>query len=224
MRVVLTREAGLNDSLRSLVPGDALISEVPLSQTNFFEVQSVIEAIATKQHFGALALSSARSARYVPAVLTLWPGVPLYSVGAATAEALDRLGIRSHWVGESGAEELALAIAEGPVLFLGASESRLELSEGLAQRGIELLEVPCYQTVHRTLSPAEIAEIAAADVVFIGAPSAWLVAETHTNSESLVVVSGATTAAVVRSSHARVQSGWGEETRELLAEMAKSNN
>ncbi len=70
------------------------------------------------------------------------------------------------------------------------------------------------------LDPAEIESLRDADVVFIGAPSAWAVAREFVRTAAWVVVPGASTGAVVRDDHPRVLEGWGPDLRTRLAELS----
>lgn len=214
MLVVLTREAGHNEKLRSWLPPGALVREVPLTTTNYFDVDDVRATLASTSSFGtfrALVLTSARSALYRDlATSALAPGGIVLSVGSATAGEGDVTGA-------GGAVDLAAHIDAGPVLFVGASASRDELPSLLRDKGIEVTTVACYDTLAAPLSPSDEATLREADVVMIGAPSAWVVGAPFIEERTWVVVPGATTAASVRATHERVLEGWGPHLRELLA-------
>ena len=224
MRVVLTREAGKNESLHWMIPAVAEISEVPLTQTVYFSIPAFEAALVDIHDSKAIAISSARAARFVTPALEKLGDLPLYCVGESTAAALRECGISPRWVGAGGATELARAIPEGLVLFIGAKASREELGVEFFKRGIELQLAACYETIPAELSMNSQAVLAGAEVIFIGAPSAWAVARSFVRKECLVVTSGATTGAIVRETHDYTIDGWGEESKNLLAEMAKSNN
>jgi uroporphyrinogen-III synthase len=224
MRVVLTREQGLNEALRALIPTGADIREVPITTTDFFASEMVALALSTIAVIDTIAITSARAARYVPLALSRWREASVYCVGDATAAALRELGVEPVWAGKAGAAEMATAITHGPVLFLGAEETRDELAQGLAARGVGLEAVACYRTVLRALTTQEREILAHAQVLFVGAPSAWTAVQGLVSPETVVVTSGETTGSLVRGTHPTVFVGWGEETRILLAELAKTNS
>lgn len=220
MRVVLTRERGLNDVLVEWLPADAIVSEVPLTTTRYFDGDEVQRALRASEFFGAyqvLVVTSARTALYVAlARVALRDGGSVVSVGTATARALEGDDVVVDVVGERGAEDLAPQIGEGPVLVLGAALMRPELATALQARGIAVTTLACYETVPAALSDDDMKKLREGDIVFIGAPSAWLVAKAFVSADSWVVVPGATTATVVRKDHARVIEGWGPSLREHL--------
>jgi uroporphyrinogen-III synthase len=213
VHVVVTREAGHNEVLKSWLPDDATVREVPLTMTRYLDDDSVRSALTSSEYFGryrALVVTSARSAAFRELAMTaLDPNARVFAVGTASASDGDV-------VGEGGAAELAPKIDEGPVLFLGARSMREELPALLRAKGLEVTSVACYETLPVALSSEDEAALARADVVFIGAPSAWLVGAPFVPETAWVVVPGATTAAAVRQSHDRVLEGWGPELGEVL--------
>jgi uroporphyrinogen-III synthase len=220
MHVVLTREHGHNDRLKTLLPDDAIVNEVPLTFTHYFDVDQVRAKIVARDDVGdfkVLVVTSARSARYVGAVKeVLSKDALLVSVGSATTRALDDETTDVDVEGESGASELASSITEGPVLLLGAATSRRELASALRAKGIEVMKLACYETLPAVLSAGDKQLLRRADVVFIGAPSAWHVAEGFIDPRTWVIVPGATTAEEVRRSHENVVEGWGPSVVEHL--------
>ncbi len=108
----------------------------------------------------------------------------------------------------------------GPVLLLGAATMRPELASALRAKGIDVVSVACYETQGATLSASDERLLRDADVVFIGAPSAWSVARELVAPETWVVVPGASTGTDVRRDHARVIEGWGPELRSRLVELS----
>jgi len=60
-----------------------------------------------------------------------------------------------------------------------------------------------------------------ADVLFIGAPSAWAVARDFVANDTWVVIPGASTGAVVREDHRRVIDGWGPHLATRLADLSR---
>jgi uroporphyrinogen-III synthase len=154
-------------------------------------------------------VTSARSALYVAlAREALAPGARVLSVGTATARALEDEDTLVDLTGEGGAADLAGEISVGPVLLLGAASMRGELRDALAIRGIEVEHLACYETVPAELTASDELNLREADVVFIGAPSAWRVAAAFIEPASWVVVPGPSTAEVIEREHARVIEGW----------------
>jgi uroporphyrinogen-III synthase len=213
VHVAVTREAGHNETLTSWVPENATVSEVPLTSTRYFDAETVRLALESSEYFGhfrTLVVTSARSAPYREVATTaLEVGAKVLAVGSASASGGDV-------VGDGGAADLAPLIEEGPVLLLGALSMREELPALLRAEGFEVTTVACYETTPTTLTSEDERTLARADVVFIGAPSAWSVGADFVSKEALVVVPGATTAAAVRTTHERVLEGWGPQLHEVL--------
>jgi uroporphyrinogen-III synthase len=220
MRVVVTRERGHNAELVSWLPENASISEVPLTTTRYFashEVRDTLEASPHFGHFRALVVTSARSALYVALARdALAPGGTVLSVGTATARALENEDVDVDAVGDTGVVDLDAEIADGPVLLLGAAAMREELATTLVGRGVVVEKFACYETVPAVLTPDEEIELREADVVFIGAPSAWLVAMNYLDPRTWIIVPGSTTEGVVARHHQRVIVGWGPELKDRL--------
>jgi uroporphyrinogen-III synthase len=220
MKVVVTRERGHNDALTAWLPEDAVVREVPLTMTRFLDSDEVMSVLRESQYFGQfrfLVVTSARSALYASlAREALAIGGAVLVVGTAAAHALEEEDVEVGLIGDGGAAELAPAINEGPVLLLGAATMRDELATELLRRGLVVETLACYETVPADLSGADEATLRDADIVFIGAPSAWSVAEDFVSERSLVIVPGATTAALVGRHHPRVLEGWGPQLREVL--------
>jgi uroporphyrinogen-III synthase len=223
MHVVVTRERGHNDSLTAWLPDDATVREVPLTSTRFYDSDEVMNVLRESHYFGQfryLVVTSARSALYASlAKEALGLHGAVLVVGTATAHALEDESVDVGLIGEGGAADLAPVISEGPVLLLGAAGMRDELEHALVIRGLVVETLPCYETVQADLSGADQATLRDADVIFIGAPSAWSVAEDFVSERTLVVVPGSTTAAAVQRSHARVLEGWGPHLREVLGRL-----
>jgi len=223
VNVVVTREAGKNDPLRAWLPPEAAVTEVPLTTTTYFEpdaVRAVLEASPGQGRYRSLVVTSERSADYVEMALRASaPDVEVFSVGPTTANALESRDVRVHQQGEGSADSLAPDIARGPVLLLGASSMREELGAVLRAKGLEVVAIACYETVGAQLDPSEKESLRQADVLFVGAPSAWVVARENVAPDAWVVVPGASTGAVVRVDHRRVIEGWGPQLRTRLAEL-----
>lgn len=224
MKVVVTREAGWNGVIREWLPAGTIVEEVPLTTTTYVEpedVRAAIENFDAVERFRTLVVTSERSARYVDIALsTSASDVEVCCVGTATAESLRARGVRVDVAGEGTAQDLVRHISSGPVLVLGAKVQRGELKSSLLAKGLEVLPVACYETIPLTLDKDDVSKVRAADVVFIGAPSAWGVAREFVNPDTWVVVPGATTAGIVREGHSRVIEGWGPDLASRLRELA----
>jgi uroporphyrinogen-III synthase len=220
VRVVVTREQGYNDALTSWLPDGVTVTEVPLTTTRFHDAQEVLSTLRASEHYGSfrsLVVTSARSALYVALAREgLREGGTVLSVGSATAKALENEDVGVDVVGERSAADLAPTITEGPVLLLGAAQMREELTATLTDRGVDVTTLACYETMPASLTSDDESSIREADVIFIGAPSAWLVAKSLVAESAWVVVPGSTTGDVVRRDHDRVIEGWGPELREHL--------
>jgi uroporphyrinogen-III synthase len=202
------------------LPDDAVVTEVPLTTTRYLDADEVGRALRASEFYGAfrvLVVTSARTALYVALARgALVEGGSVVSVGSATARALENDDVEVDVVGDAGAKDLAPRISDGPVLLLGSASMRPELAATLRARGFQVTTLTCYETVPALLSDDEQQAIREGDVVFIGAPSAWLVAKSLVGPDSWVVVPGVTTAAVVRRDHDRVIEGWGSSLHEYL--------
>lgn len=220
MRVVVTREKGYNDRLVSWLPEGAEVIDVPLTTTRYRDDVEVQSALRASVHYGAfrtLVVTSARSALYVALAREgLAPGGSVVSVGPATARSLESEDMVVDVIGRGRALDLDSSITDGPVLILGAASMRDELKAALTHRSLAVEALTCYETVPTTLTCDDESHLRDADVVFVGAPSAWLVAKEFIGVRTWVVVPGATTAAAVRRDHQRVIEGWGHELRERL--------
>lgn len=220
VNVVLTREAGKNDELLAWLPPAATVSEVPLTTTHYFDADDVrasLEGSFASGTYRTLVVTSARSAGYVElALFVTAPDVALYCVGPTTSSAVVARGPSVHVLGEGSALELAPQISRGPVLLLGAALMRDELASALRDKGLDVVHVACYETVGLTLDTSDAETMRRADILFIGAPSAWAVARQHVESAAWVVVPGASTGAVIRVDHPRVIEGWGPQLRAQL--------
>jgi len=104
-------------------------------------------------------------------------------------------------------------------LLLGAAAMHEELATSLTERGVVVEKLACYETIPAVLTPGEEIELREADVVFIGAPSAWLVASIYLDPRTWVIVPGWTTASVVTRHHERVLVGWGPALRDKLLDL-----
>ncbi|MGH3731935.1 MAG: uroporphyrinogen-III synthase [Acidimicrobiales bacterium] len=220
MRVVVTRERGYNADIISWLPDGASVAEVPLTSTRFLDTHEVLDTLRASEHYGqfrALVVTSARSALYVAlAREALAPEGTVLSVGTATARALESEDVDVDVAGDSGAIVLGAGIVDGPVLLLGAAAMRDDLATTLTERGVRVTKLTCYETIPTVLTSIEELELREADVVFIGAPSAWRVAMVYIDRRTWVVVPGSTTAGVVARHHERIIEGWGSGVTERL--------
>ncbi len=221
--VVLTRERGYNEDLRSLLPDSLDVHEVPLTTTRFFSPEDVQVSIAATPLHGTyrfLVVTSARSSKYAALARdALARDARTLAVGHSTQMALEKHDVVVDGVTSGGALGLADAVDAGPVLEIGALSPRRELSDELQRRGIDVTYVACYDTVPLSVSGSDARLLGRADVVFIGAPSAWEVARSFVRETALVFVPGSTTAAEVRLDHERVLEGWGPDAVEQLRAM-----
>jgi uroporphyrinogen-III synthase len=144
--------------------------------------------------------------------------VSVFSVGRATTRAIASHDIAVAGEAETTAGELAALIRRGPVLQLGARAMRDELPRALEERGVIVVRVACYETVPADLANAQQELLASADVVFIGAPSTWGVAQSFVARDAWFVkrTTGSSRAGNRRSwtSCNRWTSSVGEETFE----------
>ena len=215
MLVALTRERGRNEELRQWVGRAADVVEVPLTATSFRSPDDVRDEIGALDAFGSFAslvVTSSRAQGYLDAaVAALGDDAQVFSAGPATTRTLERVGLRVARESTSTAADLAEFIAHGPVLLLGAAGGREELPAALRAKGMVTSVVACYETTSVELDAGQRAQLRRADAVFIGAPSAWRSAREVVEDASWVLVPGETTLAAVRTDHARVVRGWGEE-------------
>jgi uroporphyrinogen-III synthase len=223
VNVVFGRETGKNDSLKPWLPPDATVSEVPLTTTTYFDAAAVradLEKSRAHGMYRTLVVTSARSADYVDvARQSSTMDVAVVSVGPSTSAALNSRGVQVQTQGEGSAESLAHEITQSPVLLLGAASMRGELAAALRAKGLEVVCIACYETVGVTLTPGDVTTLRDADVLFVGAPSAWAVAREHVREKTWVVVPGASTGDAVRIDHAQVIEGWGPELRSRLTDI-----
>lgn len=208
MRVVVTREHGRNDDLRGWLPDEAHVFEVPATTTKPLKVSEVARQLAAQREPVAwIVVTSARASEAALEVVRRWPGARVAAVGERTASSLSDRGVRVHLVGTGGVNSLAAAIDGGGVVSVGARDTRPELALALGARGIGCAHVAAYETRARELSVEEVELLARADVVSVGAPSAWAVVGPHVSREALLLVPGATTRAAIPPDR-EVLEGW----------------
>jgi uroporphyrinogen-III synthase len=224
VNIVLTRDEGRNESLLAWLPPEADVAEVPLTTTAYFDVGDVraeLVGLVSNGSFHSLVVTSVRSVEYAGCALAASAlDVDVYCVGPTTASALVARGYSVRALGEGSAVSLAPSITRGPVLMLGARSMRDELASALRAKGLEVVSVSCYETVPLTLEASDVEALRRADVVLIGAPSAWAVAKSHVGGDTWVIVPGTSTGDVVRIEHSRVIEGWGPQLRAQLEALA----
>jgi len=224
VNIVVTREDGKNDTLMAWLPTGVTVDEVPLTTTLYFDPDDVRAVLATSTAngtFRSLVVTSERAADYVEIALhASTSDVEVFVVGPTTSSALSTRGIRVHVRGDGSADALAPHVSRGPVLVLGAQSMREELITILREKDLEVETIACYETVGLSLDSSDAATVRNADVIFIGAPSAWMVAREYVKSDAWVIVPGATTGATVRLDHPQVIEGWGPQLKARLAELS----
>jgi len=120
--------------------------------------------------FGAAAASSANALRHAdPAVVRLLSAKPLFAVGDETAAAAREAGFADVRTSNGSATDLVRAVASGadrflPVAYL-CGRVRLDSFEaGLGAEGIGVVAIETYDTLARTPSPQELADLDGAPV------------------------------------------------------------
>jgi uroporphyrinogen-III synthase len=220
MKIVTTRERGHNDALRGWLPEEAHVDEVPLTTTIYLDEEVVANAVRVTPAFGsfrALVVTSARSARFATSALAaLSHNAEIFSVGPSTTKALIEREITVRAQATGASIDLVRQIIRGPVLVIGAATMRDELSDALRERDFDVTSITCYETATTPPDDAGAQLLRDADVVFVGAPSTWTVAQSFVRSDAWVVVPGPTTGVIVREQHERVIEGWGPSLRERL--------
>ena len=225
MNIVVTRERASNEQLIKWLPPQASISEVPLTETRYQdldEVRKKIAAAANGQLFESLVVTSERTQRYLKVAREyVSEDAEVFSVGSSTTKSieLEGLTVRVQVIGR--AKDLGNQVSRGPVLLLGARAMRTELRDELVSRSMTTTMVDCYETVSADLSANDIAALKIAHVVVIGAPSGWKVAKDHVSEDTLVVVPGASTGEEVRVTHENVLEAWGPSLRDEVLKRIK---
>jgi uroporphyrinogen-III synthase len=211
--VVLTREPPRNDPLAADLRGLAEVAEVPLTSTAYRSEQAVAHELASiaREPAACVVVTSARAARFAGLALSAARAdAPVVVVGDQSASAVRSVVGQAHRVivapGRS-ATSVARCVEGGPALALSAARPRHELDDELAHRGIALLRVTCYETVTARLDIEQRELLAEADVVVVGAPSAWEVARGVIARGATVVALGATTTRAVAQDHDHVVDG-----------------
>lgn len=226
MLVALTRERGHNVELLRLVADRATVVEIPLTTTRFRPLEDVSSEIHSSSHYGSfrsLVASSSRVACYLDVARdAMATGFQVFSTGVATSEVLAGHGLQVTHQSPDTALQLADVISEGPVLLLGAINGRDELPDELARRHLVPVAIECYETLPAVLDDESVDLFRRADVVFIGAPSAWRSGQHLVSPDAWVLVPGTTTLEVVRATHERTLVGWGRAFQSAWAHVEQS--
>ena len=211
-RVVLTREAGLNDALRVQFPDDFIVAEVPLTVTRYDDLVDVDERLRRSPfygHFASLVVTSRRTDRYLPLCHNaMRTPRDVFTVGHSTATSLEEAGFSVTRSTDEGVMTLAPHITTGPVLILGARHPYGDIAGVLSPR-LEVTSVACYETGSAEVTAGDAAVLGEADAVVIAAPSAWAVAQPFVQSHTWVLVPGDSTLQAVAATHERVVRAWG---------------
>ncbi|HEY5302605.1 MAG TPA: uroporphyrinogen-III synthase [Acidimicrobiales bacterium] len=226
MLVALTRERGHNAGLLRLVADRATVVEIPLTTTRFRPLEDVSKEIHSSVHFGSflsLVASSSRVARYLDVARdSMATGFHVFSTGVATSAVLAEHALVVTHQSSDSALQLADVISEGPVLLLGAVNGRDELPDELVRCHLDPVVIECYETIPADLDDESVDLLRRADVVFIGAPSAWRTAQHLVSADAWVLVPGTTTLDAVRATHERVLVGWGRAFEAAWAHVEES--
>jgi len=221
-RVVVTREAGLNDPLRTLLSTSFVVDEVPLTVTLFEEHELVdqrLRASAGYGHFASFVVTSRRTEKYLSLCAdAVAPTCEVFTVGETTASSLKQAGFTVTRSTDEGVLSLAPSISKGPVLLLGARHPFGDLAAALRPRH-DVTAVACYETVAASLTEESESVLEEADAIVIAAPSAWAVAQPFVRPTTWVVVPGDSTRQAVEASHQRVVRAWGPAMVSTLREL-----
>ncbi len=129
-------------------------------------------AVGDLSQFAWVAVTSAHAARRLEIWAKGWPpSVRIGAVGPSSAEAVARARLTCGVVAPDGvAVDLARQLDGGPVLYLAASSARDDLARTLRRRGIDVSTVVAYDLEPRRLDAADVAILAASDVLVAMAP------------------------------------------------------
>ncbi|MDO1584012.1 uroporphyrinogen-III synthase [Rhizobium oryzicola] len=124
------------------------------------DAAAIEEALASP--FCALAVTSAEAVRALSEVnISALFDVPLYAVGAVTAESARSVGFRNVTAGPGTGDELADVIAkhwtqqEAPLLYIAGNPRSPDFEVGLAAQGIPCRTVEAYRMLPQTWGKAE---------------------------------------------------------------------
>lgn len=112
-------------------------------------------------HWSGVIVTSANALRAADGRLDALLSLPLYAVGARTAEAARAAGFKTIHVADGDARALVALIAgqtiAGPLLYLAAEQRAADLEAGLAPHGITVVTRTVYRT-HALPLAAELGE------------------------------------------------------------------
>lgn len=121
----------------------------------------------------AVAVTSANALHHAPAPLLARIGaVPLFAVGAATADAARRAGFATVVTGPGDAAGLAATLvarlpAGATVLYLCGKVRRPEIERSLRDGGLAVVPIETYDTVRRSIADAEAATLGPLSAVLV---------------------------------------------------------
>ena len=148
-RILVTRpEPGAEATRQTLLTHGFDPVMLPLSSI----VPVAAAAPADAERFSAVALTSANAVRNAaPELLQALGELPVYAVGAATADAARERGMQVIWIGSGDASALAGELANRPtagqrVLYLTGRIRRPEFEETLARKSVPVSAVETYDT------------------------------------------------------------------------------
>jgi uroporphyrinogen-III synthase len=200
-RVYLTREAGKNGKLQTLLEHRGVPSvELPCIEFQSLPGAAELPAMLTSGSFGWVVITSPEAASVF---LEAWaacgrPALRVATVGAASASVLDAAGLPVEFVpSKATAKVLAAELpvdGDAPVLFPCSALARDELANGLTTRGVSTERVATYTTVGATWDDEAHALARQADVVSFGSPSAVNVWAERVGTSAVAACIGKTSA------------------------------
>lgn len=141
-KALLTRPAGKNDQLKmALVARDMPVMEVPLFTRELFPLSLDYNGVQ------AIFLSSANGC----ADIDVFPDLPVFAVGEATAEVARQKGAKQVFIGANKADSLLdmahekLDPAKGVCLYLRGEQIAYPLAEALKGAGFSVQEIISYR-------------------------------------------------------------------------------
>jgi uroporphyrinogen-III synthase len=166
-RVLITRE--IAEPLRGLLEAAGLqVVHVPLV---------VLRSTGSRAPISrpdVAVVSSAAVVRFVPNLAPRLKGVPIAAVGAATAGALEAIGLQATWVGDSGGEALLglLPDRSAHLWYIGALQPSIGVRAALDRHAGPVEHWAVYEN-HTPAGAAEaLAEVGATELVVLTSPSA----------------------------------------------------
>jgi uroporphyrinogen-III synthase len=166
-RVLITRE--IAEPLRGLLEAAGLqVVHVPLVLLQPTGRRAPMSSPAF------VVVSSAAVVRFVPDLALRLRGVPIVAVGAATAGALEAIGLQATWVGESGGEALLGLLPDpaAPLWYIGALQPSVGVRAALDRHGGPVEHWAVYENHTPAGATEALAEVGAVDLVVLTSPSA----------------------------------------------------